>query len=200
MPASVNSRIATRLGRRDALRIGGLTVSLAAIVAACGDDRGGDTDPGRSRRRSADHRTAGLPGRRCRAPANCVLARRVDAHGVRGDSRPGSAERRRYCAVRPGHREPSRTRHDHGRADRRRWWRSVAVHEPVDGGALPRADRRCDRGQRQPGARHLQRRGELREPRRGDVPAVLGRADRARAAHRDGARLPRRTRATPPRW
>ncbi len=45
--SDVNARIATRLGRRDALRIGGLTVSLAAIVAACGDDRGGNTDPGR---------------------------------------------------------------------------------------------------------------------------------------------------------
>jgi len=39
--------IAARLGRRDLLKIGGLTVSLAAIVAACGDDRSGSTDPGR---------------------------------------------------------------------------------------------------------------------------------------------------------
>lgn len=36
-----------RLGRRDALKIGGLTVSLAALVAACGDDRGGSEDGGR---------------------------------------------------------------------------------------------------------------------------------------------------------
>ena len=36
-----------RVGRRQALRIGGLSVSLAALVAACGDDRGGDTAPGR---------------------------------------------------------------------------------------------------------------------------------------------------------
>lgn len=36
-----------RVGRRDALRIGGLTLSLGAIVAACGSDRDGDTDPGR---------------------------------------------------------------------------------------------------------------------------------------------------------
>lgn len=33
--------------RRDALRLGGVTVSLAALVAACGDDREGDTSPGR---------------------------------------------------------------------------------------------------------------------------------------------------------
>lgn len=38
---------ASRLGRRDALKLGGLTVSLAAFAAACGDDLGGDTDPGR---------------------------------------------------------------------------------------------------------------------------------------------------------
>src|SRR6478752_2828603 len=40
-------KIATRLGRRDVLKIGGLTLSLAAIVAACGDDISGSTDPGR---------------------------------------------------------------------------------------------------------------------------------------------------------
>ena len=33
--------------RRDALKIGGLTVSLGALIAACGDDRGGDDAPGR---------------------------------------------------------------------------------------------------------------------------------------------------------
>ena len=33
--------------RRDALKIGGLTVSLAALVAACGEDRTGDDAPGR---------------------------------------------------------------------------------------------------------------------------------------------------------
>jgi hypothetical protein len=43
----LGSLVGARLGRREALRIGGLTVSLAAIVAACGDDRGGSTDPGR---------------------------------------------------------------------------------------------------------------------------------------------------------
>lgn len=36
-----------RVGRRDALKIGGLTVSLAALVAACGDDIAGPDDPGR---------------------------------------------------------------------------------------------------------------------------------------------------------
>jgi hypothetical protein len=36
-----------RVGRRQALKIGGLTVSLAALVAACGDDRTGDSAPGR---------------------------------------------------------------------------------------------------------------------------------------------------------
>lgn len=38
---------AERIGRRDALKIGGLTVSLAALVAACGDDRGGSEEGGR---------------------------------------------------------------------------------------------------------------------------------------------------------
>jgi len=36
-----------RIGRRQALKIGGLSVSLAALVAACGDNRTGDTAPGR---------------------------------------------------------------------------------------------------------------------------------------------------------
>jgi len=35
------------LGRRDALKVGGLSLSLAAVAAACGEDRGGDTAPGR---------------------------------------------------------------------------------------------------------------------------------------------------------
>lgn len=38
---------ASRYGRREALKIGGLTVSVAALVAACGDDRTGDESPGR---------------------------------------------------------------------------------------------------------------------------------------------------------
>ncbi len=37
----------TPMGRRQALKLGGLTVSLAALAAACGSDRGGDTAPGR---------------------------------------------------------------------------------------------------------------------------------------------------------
>jgi hypothetical protein len=37
----------TRLNRRQAFKIGGLTVSFAAIVAACGEDRGGATTGGR---------------------------------------------------------------------------------------------------------------------------------------------------------
>lgn len=37
----------SRYGRRDALKIGGLTVSVAALVAACGDNRTGDDAPGR---------------------------------------------------------------------------------------------------------------------------------------------------------
>jgi hypothetical protein len=36
-----------RFGRRDAIKIGGLTVSLAALVAACGEDLGGSEDGGR---------------------------------------------------------------------------------------------------------------------------------------------------------
>lgn len=41
------SNLDARVGRRDALRIGGLTLSLGAIVAACGDQRTGDSTPGR---------------------------------------------------------------------------------------------------------------------------------------------------------
>ncbi len=36
-----------RTTRRDALRLGGVTLSLGAIIAACGDGRGGDDAPGR---------------------------------------------------------------------------------------------------------------------------------------------------------
>lgn len=36
-----------QVGRRDALRIGGITISLAALVAACGDGVGGSEAPGR---------------------------------------------------------------------------------------------------------------------------------------------------------
>jgi hypothetical protein len=36
-----------RFGRRDALKLGGLTVSVAALAAACGTDRTGDDAPGR---------------------------------------------------------------------------------------------------------------------------------------------------------
>ena len=43
----VLSNLDARVGRREAFKIGGLTVSLAALVAACGDDRTGDTAPGR---------------------------------------------------------------------------------------------------------------------------------------------------------
>ena len=39
----------TRFGRRDALKLGGLTVSVAALAAACGTDRAGDDAPGRGR-------------------------------------------------------------------------------------------------------------------------------------------------------
>jgi hypothetical protein len=35
------------IGRRDALRIGGLAISLSALVAACGENLTGDTAPGR---------------------------------------------------------------------------------------------------------------------------------------------------------
>jgi hypothetical protein len=37
----------SRFGRREAFRIGGIGISLAALAAACGSDRGGDTAPGR---------------------------------------------------------------------------------------------------------------------------------------------------------
>lgn len=47
MNAPMNDHSPARYGRRDALRIGGLTVSIAALAAACGDDRGGDTAAGR---------------------------------------------------------------------------------------------------------------------------------------------------------
>jgi len=45
--ASTTNTERRTLGRRDALKIGGLSLSLAAVAAACGEDRGGDTAPGR---------------------------------------------------------------------------------------------------------------------------------------------------------
>ena len=47
MNRSTTSDGASRYGRRDALKIGGLTVSVAALVAACGSNRTGDSAPGR---------------------------------------------------------------------------------------------------------------------------------------------------------
>ena len=47
MNRATASNGASRYGRRDALKIGGLTVSVAALVAACGNDRTGDESPGR---------------------------------------------------------------------------------------------------------------------------------------------------------
>jgi hypothetical protein len=47
MNGSTASNGASRYGRRDALKLGGLTVSVAALVAACGNDRTGDDAPGR---------------------------------------------------------------------------------------------------------------------------------------------------------
>jgi hypothetical protein len=41
------ARVRSRYRRRDALKLGGLTISAAALAAACGDDRSGDTAPGR---------------------------------------------------------------------------------------------------------------------------------------------------------
>lgn len=43
----MNKLSSSRVNRRQALKIGGLTVSLAALVAACGDERTGDASPGR---------------------------------------------------------------------------------------------------------------------------------------------------------
>jgi hypothetical protein len=39
-----SNRFSARFGRRDAFRIGGVGISLAALVAACGNDRDGDSD------------------------------------------------------------------------------------------------------------------------------------------------------------
>jgi len=47
MTEQTNTTTTSRYGRRDALKLGGLTISAAALVAACGDDRTGDTAPGR---------------------------------------------------------------------------------------------------------------------------------------------------------
>lgn len=43
----MTDRTTSRYGRRDALKLGGLTISAAAFVAACGDDRTGDAAGGR---------------------------------------------------------------------------------------------------------------------------------------------------------
>ncbi len=47
MTDNTNATTSSRYGRREALKLGGLTVSVAAIAAACGSDRTGDDAPGR---------------------------------------------------------------------------------------------------------------------------------------------------------
>lgn len=47
MTDQANSNTTPRYRRRDALKLGGLTISAAAFVAACGNDRTGDSAPGR---------------------------------------------------------------------------------------------------------------------------------------------------------
>ncbi len=47
MTHHIKNNSTSRVGRRDALKLGGLTISAAALVAACGNDRSGDTAPGR---------------------------------------------------------------------------------------------------------------------------------------------------------
>ncbi len=47
MNRDITSSAASRYGRRDALKLGGLSLSLAAVAAACGTDRTGDNAPGR---------------------------------------------------------------------------------------------------------------------------------------------------------
>lgn len=47
MTALGNRSDVAHYGRRDALKLGGLTVSVAALAAACGEDRTGDDAPGR---------------------------------------------------------------------------------------------------------------------------------------------------------
>jgi hypothetical protein len=47
MSEPISTNAAGRLGRRDLLKVGGLTVSLTAIAAACGVKSTGGTDPGR---------------------------------------------------------------------------------------------------------------------------------------------------------
>ena len=44
---ATNATNASRYGRRQALKMGGLTVTVAAIAAACGTNRTGDDSPGR---------------------------------------------------------------------------------------------------------------------------------------------------------
>jgi hypothetical protein len=47
MSARTSGHDTSRYGRREALKLGGLTLSVAAIAAACGEDRTGDSAPGR---------------------------------------------------------------------------------------------------------------------------------------------------------
>jgi len=47
MTNEITNTNTTRYGRRQAFKLGGLTISVAALAAACGSDRGGDTVPGR---------------------------------------------------------------------------------------------------------------------------------------------------------
>ena len=179
------------------LKIGGLTVSLAAIVAACGDDRGGEHRPRPDRRRSRrspNRRNTRSTTRCCSAPARRSSSRR--SWCTRRSSNSACSTKRAPRSSAADHREPPELDRVMDELTVAAGGEVVAVQEPVDGRAFPRADHRCDQGQRQSGARHLQRGGQPREPRCGDVPAVLDRGDRARAAHWPSSRRPHRIRAT----
>lgn len=47
MTSSISPNAGSRYGRRDVLRLSGLTISVAALAAACGAGRDGDQSPGR---------------------------------------------------------------------------------------------------------------------------------------------------------
>ena len=129
--------------RRQLLRTGGLTVSLGAIIAACGEDRAGGTDPGRVGEAPSVTPLAEGDRRRRRPAPHRAVARAHRDRRVCGGARARCPERRaghaRATFRRRPHRALGRARRVHHRGGRRR----VRVRQPV--GDTTRDRRRSSR-------------------------------------------------------
>ncbi len=167
-----------RSGVATRCKIGGLTVSLAALVAACGDDRTGDEAPGRVGYAPpiTDPPDYPIDDAVLLRTASSLELTLVDVYetilGV------GVLDGDQVLLVGTLGRRPSGRRRRDGRTHRRRRWHRLGVHQPVEHEPIGRPDARCDPGQRRPDARHPQHRQRPGEPRRRDPSVPHGRAHR----------------------